>query len=144
MDAIYPYALVVHLFCAVVFVGYLFFDVVIMPLVMKKLPNGQEARKANESVAGKIMPWVVFVIILTGGMMMTRWVNSDIGYFETGGQKLFMLKVLLGFIIFAMILINKIFKIILKKPSPLGNIHPHALIASIIIIIIAKSFIYVG
>lgn len=143
MDAIYPYALVVHLLCAVVFVGYLFFDVVIMPKAMRKLSNGEEARKANESVAGKIMPWVVFVIILTGGMMMTRWVNSDIGYFTTGGQKLFMLKVLLGFIIFGMILFNKTYKLIKKKPSPL-NIHPHALIASIVIIIIAKSFIYIG
>ncbi len=31
MDAIYPYVLVVHLLCAIIFIGYLFFDGVIFP-----------------------------------------------------------------------------------------------------------------
>ncbi len=36
MDAIYPYVLVVHLLCAIIFIGYLFFDMVIFPNVKKK------------------------------------------------------------------------------------------------------------
>ncbi len=35
MDAIYPYVLVVHLLCAIIFIGYLFFDGVIFPNVKK-------------------------------------------------------------------------------------------------------------
>ncbi|GAA9992161.1 hypothetical protein VN1042_00650 [Helicobacter pylori] len=34
MDAIYPYVLVVHLLCAIIFIGYLFFDGVIFPIAL--------------------------------------------------------------------------------------------------------------
>ncbi|GAA8706822.1 hypothetical protein oki352_05950 [Helicobacter pylori] len=43
MDAIYPYVLVVHLLCAIIFIGYLFFDGVIFPNVKKMF--GEEFAK---------------------------------------------------------------------------------------------------
>ncbi|NLY03907.1 MAG: copper resistance protein CopD [Campylobacter sp.] len=146
MGVIYPYVQVVHLLCAIIFVGHLFFDVITYSFAAKKMPHetALAAQKAYESIASKFMPWIVFTIILTGGMMMTRWVNSDIGYFSTNMQKLFMLKVLLGSLIFLAILINKINKNIFKKSTPLINIHPFALPLALIIILIAKSFIYIG
>ncbi|GAA8039128.1 hypothetical protein JP0565_04210 [Helicobacter pylori] len=45
MDAIYPYVLVVHLLCAIIFIGYLFFDGVIFPNV-KKMFGEEFANKA--------------------------------------------------------------------------------------------------
>lgn len=140
MQAIYPYVQIVHLFCAVFFVGYLFFDVIMLKIALKNVgsESGQKVKKAIGMVETKIMPLMVLVLILTGGMMMSSWVSSEMGYFSTNLQKIFMIKVLLGFIIFFMIATNLTFKFILKKSSPLGNIHPFALVASIIIILFAK------
>lgn len=140
MDTIYPYAQIVHLFCAVIFVGYLFFDVVILKMAKKRLDSQTftKAKDAIYKVEVKIMPFCFFILFLTGGMMMSRWVNSDMGYFSNSLQQIFMVKVILGFLIFFAISINLIFKFILKKPSPLGNIHTFALVASFIAIFIAK------
>ncbi|GAA7355710.1 hypothetical protein MLS218_02630 [Helicobacter pylori] len=49
MDAIYPYVLVVHLLCAIIFIGYLFFDEVIFPNV-KKMFGEEFANKANTGI----------------------------------------------------------------------------------------------
>lgn len=140
----YEIAKIIHIYCAIIFVGYLFFDVVVFDLVKKRL--GESAQKVSNEISkitSNIMPLTVFVLILTGGMMMTRWVNSQIGYFQTTLQQLFMLKVILAFVIFIAICINQFFKRVLKTKGPLGNIHYFALLASFIIILIAKIMFFV-
>ena len=86
MQNLYPYAQIIHLFCAIIFVGYLFFDVIILGAASKKMPPelAQKAKQAIGSVAVKIMPICVLLLVLTGGMMMSNWVGSKAGgYFET-------------------------------------------------------------
>jgi len=104
MQAIYPYAQLIHLICAIIFVGFLFFDVIIFSRAKKKLPVeiAQKAQQAISSVAIKIMPLCVLILILTGGMMMSSWVGSKAGgYFESNLQIVFMIKVILAILIFA-------------------------------------------
>ena len=74
MQNLYPYAQIVHLFCAIIFVGYLFFDVIILRAASKKMPPelAQKAKQAIGSVAVKIMPICVLLLVLTGGMMMSN------------------------------------------------------------------------
>ena len=86
MQAIYPYAQLIHLICAIIFVGFLFFDVIIFSRAKAKLPAeiAQKAQQAISSVAIKIMPLCVLLLVLTGGMMMRSWVGSKAGgYFES-------------------------------------------------------------
>ncbi|MSN96190.1 copper resistance protein CopD [Campylobacter sp. FMV-PI01] len=140
MQIIYPYAQIIHLFCAIIFVGYLFFDVVILKRVFKN-SNSEFTAKIQTSISNKavkIMPICVALLILTGGMMMSSWVNSNIGYFATNLQIIFMIKVILAFLIFMMVCINLTCKFILKKSSPLGDIHPLVLIMAFIIVLFAK------
>lgn len=145
MSSIYPYAQIVHLFCAIIFVGYLFFDVVIFKIAKKRVPAelAEQMDGAIHSVGVKIMPICVLLLILTGGMMMSTWVNSDIGYFATTMQKLFMVKVVLGFLIFFAVVINLFCKFILKRKPILGNIHYFAIIASFVIVFLAK-YMYIA
>lgn len=78
MDAIYPYVLVVHLLCAIIFIGYLFFDGVIFPNV-KKMFGEEFANKANTGItqrAVKIMPLCVLGLVLTGGMMLSQYMGA--------------------------------------------------------------------
>ena len=141
MQNLYPYAQIVHLFCAIIFVGYLFFDVVILKAASKKMPPelAQKAKQAIDSVAVRIMPICVLLLVLTGGMMMSNWVGSKAGgYFETNLQVAFMIKFFLAMVIVAAVIVNLSCKFIFKRPSPLGNIHPIALTLAVAIVLLAK------
>ena len=141
MQNLYPYAQIVHLFCAIIFVGYLFFDVVIFKTACKKMPPdlAQKAKQTIGSVAIKIMPICLLLLVLTGGMMMSNWVGSKAGgYFETNLQIAFMIKFSLAMVIVAAVVVNLSCKFIFKRPSPLGDIHPIALTLAVIIVLLAK------
>ena len=141
MQAIYPYAQLIHLICAIIFVGFLFFDVIIFSRAKAKLPAeiAQKAQQAISSVAIKIMPLCVLILILTGGMMMSSWVGSKAGgYFASNLQTALMIKVVLAMLTFAAVVTNLTCKFILKRPSPLGNIHPFAFAAAAVVVILAK------
>ena len=144
---VYEYAKIVHLFCAIIFVGYLFFDVVVFKMALKKVDTqtGEKMKKAITSSGVKIMPFCVLLLLLTGGLMMTRWVGSNAGgYFNSNLQIFFMIKVLLAFVIFIAVATNLSCKFIFKRPSPLGDIHPLALILSAFIVFLAVYFQYAG
>ena len=146
MQNLYPYAQIIHLFCAIIFVGYLFFDVIILRAASKKMPPelAQKAKQAIGSVAVRIMPICVLLLVLTGGMMMSNWVGSKAGgYFETNLQIAFMIKFCLAMVIVAAVIINLSCKFIFKRPSPLGNIHPIALTLAAIIVLLAKAMFMV-
>ena len=141
MQNLYPYAQIVHLFCAIIFVGYLFFDVVILRAASKKMPPElvQKAKQAISSSAIKIMPICLLLLVLSGGMMMSSWVGSKAGgYFETNLQIAFMIKFCLAMVIVAAVIVNLSCKFIFKRPSPLGDIHPIALTLAVLIVLLAK------
>ena len=141
MQNLYPYAQIIHLFCAIIFVGYLFFDVIILRAASRKMPPelAQKAKQAIGSVAVKIMPICVLLLVLTGGMMMSSLVGSKAGgYFETKLQIFLMIKFCLAMVIVAAVIINLSCKFIFKRPSPLGNIHPIALTLAVAIVLLAK------
>ena len=141
MQAIYPYAQLICLICAIIFVGFLFFGAIIFSRAKKK-PSAKIAQKAQQaipSVAIKIMPLCVSQLALTGGMMTGGRVGSKAGgHFGSNLQIAFMIKVILAMLIFAAVATNLTCKFILKRPSPLGNIHPFAFAAAAIIVIFAK------
>ena len=130
MQNLYPYAQIIHLFCAIIFVGYLFFDVVILRAASKKLPPelAQKAKQAIGSVAVKIMPICLLLLVLTGGMMISNWIDN----------KAFMIKFCLAMVIVAAVIVNLSCKFIFKRPSPLGDIHPIALTLAVAIVLLAK------
>lgn len=141
MQNLYPYAQIIHLFCAIIFVGYLFFDVIILRAASKKMPPelAQKAKQAIGSVAVRIMPICVLLLVLTGGMMMSNWVGSKAGgYFETNLQIAFMIKFCLAMVIVAAVIVNLSCKFIFKRPSPLDNIHPIVLTLAVAIVLLAK------
>ena len=130
MQNLYPYAQIIHLFCAIIFVGYLFFDVIILRAASKKMPPelAQKAKQAIGSVAVKIMPICVLLLVLTGGMMISNWIDN----------KVFMIKFCLAMVIVAAVIVNLSCTFIFKRPSPLGNIHPIALTLAVAIVLLAK------
>ena len=144
LQDIYPLLLIVHLFCAIVFVGYLFFDVIIYPNVKrlgKELDN--QVSNAIAKRARRIMPICVLLLLITGIMMMVNYIGGDLGYFGSRFQVLLMIKVALASIIFIFVATSLTCAFVLKCKNPLGKIiHPVAFVLSICIIILAKLMFY--
>ena len=73
MEQIYPYEQIVHLIWAIIFLGYIFFDVEIFMRLKGTLgADSERVKNAIGSHAIKIMPVYLFTLIITGGMMMSR------------------------------------------------------------------------
>ena len=144
MESFYPYFLIVHLMCAIIFLGYIFCDVVFLSLVRKKLGDTIASKVSSAiSTRSKFMPLCFLILLLSGGAMLSRYINSEVGYFETQLQQFLVIKTILALVIGAMIVISLTFFYILKKPSPFRKIiHPVALGIGILIVILAKLAFY--
>ncbi|MGG7048548.1 MULTISPECIES: copper resistance protein CopD [unclassified Campylobacter] len=147
MQAIYPYAKLVHIICAIIFLGYIFFDVVIFSRLKNILGDEFERVKAAiTSKAIKIMPLCLLLLILSGGMMMSTWVGSKAGgYFETTLQTLLMIKVILALILACGVVFNLSHRALGKQPPKFmrENLHTVAFIFGFAIVILAKAMFMV-
>ncbi|CCF81104.1 hypothetical protein HBZS_115530 [Helicobacter bizzozeronii CCUG 35545] len=53
MQALYPYLLISHLLCAIIFIGYLFFDVVIFPSIKKIIWGGDRPKSPTRHLRAR-------------------------------------------------------------------------------------------
>lgn len=142
MEAVYPYALIIHLVLAIMFIGYVFTDVAIISALKNKF--GSETDKKISQTLGKvsfkIFPLSLLFIILTGGMMMSKYINSSAGFFETGLQKFLVIKIVLALIIALGVLFNLFTKFTgRKKPAFMQNdFHKLVLFLGFFIVVFAK------
>lgn len=145
MDALYPYFLTIHLVCAIIFLGYIFTDVILLS-PLKKLLGNDIANKVFGIISKrgiKIMPLCVLLLVLSGGAMISRYVGSEIGFFDTSLQKFLMIKVILALCIVAMVITSLSCKFLGLK-NPLAKIiHPVALMLGACIVVLAKLAFYV-
>lgn len=67
----YPLLLTLHLFCAILFIGVVFFEIVLLEGIRKHLGDDLMERVEAGLVgrARKVMPWVVGTLFLSGGGM---------------------------------------------------------------------------
>lgn len=141
MEAIYPYALIVHLFCAIIFVGYLIVEFIfLIPLFRRVNPEWvSEIRGIIGSIEGKIMPPSLLLLVLSGGMMISQYLGGENGYFQNPLQTLLAIKAILALCIFVIALYSLLMFYVFKKPNPIKNlVHPIALVFSLIIVLLAK------
>ncbi|KAA6226763.1 MULTISPECIES: hypothetical protein [unclassified Campylobacter] len=134
MLELYPYILILHLFCAIFFIGYLFVDLFILGPIKRKNANlGSEFFKNN---AVKIMPFIVLLLFLSGGAMASFHFNPL--------NLLFLIKMLLAAIIFCLVIFSLTYYFLLKKPNHLGKfVHPIVFIICFFIVILAKLMNYI-
>lgn len=140
MDA-YPIALIIHLVCAIFFIGYVFTDVVVFTAIKQVLDEETEL-KVKERIstrARKIFPLSVLMIVLSGGFMFSKYINSHDGIFQTNLQVLLLIKVLLAFVIVSGIIYSLSRKFLNKKSHPImAHFHNIVLFLGLIIVVLAK------
>ena len=137
----YTLVQIIHLFCAIIFIGFVFADLFVLP-VMKKVLKEDEYQKVNVAISSRarmIFPLSLLTLLLSGGYMIAKNINSEVGVFNSNLQLLLILKVFLALLIASGVvysLVNKIFK---KTPHPImKHFHKFVLFSGIIIIILAK------
>lgn len=144
MEVFYPYFLIVHLFCVIIFLGYIFLEILMLNQVEKYLGKDFSDKMWDVlSKRGQYMPIVFLLLILTGGAMISRYIGGDLGYFETTLQQFLVIKAVLALILASMVAIGLFCYYVLRRPSPFGKIiHPLAFAFGIIIVILAKLAFY--
>ncbi|MBD9634518.1 hypothetical protein IB273_30460, partial [Pseudomonas sp. PDM19] len=73
---IYPILLTLHLFAALMFIGTVFFEVLIFESVRKSVPAAvmRQVEQGIGKRARRLMPWVLLVLFSAGlGMVWTRY-----------------------------------------------------------------------
>jgi hypothetical protein len=142
MEAIYPYAHIIHLILAIIFLGYVFTDVFMISALKNKFAKDTD-KEINQTLGAKsfkIFPISLLIIVLTGGMMMSRYINSNAGFFETDLQKLLVIKIMLALIIATGVLFNLFIKFT-GRTKPLfmqEHFHKVVLVLGFFIVVLAK------
>lgn len=148
MQTIYPYMQILHLFFAIIFLGYVFFDVVIFSSLKDKFgENFSYIKQTIGKKAIKIMPFCLLGLFLTGGAMMSSWVGSKAGgYLQTPLQQVFMLKFALAVIIGLGVVLNLSMRAMKKEPFKFMQNHFHkvVLVFGFLIVLFAKMMFLVG
>jgi hypothetical protein len=137
----YTVVQIIHLLCAIIFIGFVFADLFVLP-AMKKVLNEDEQQKVMTAISSRarmIFPLSLLTLLLSGGYMFAKYINSELGIFNSNSQLLLILKALLALIIASGVvysLANKVFK---KTPHPImKHFHKFVLILGILIVILAK------
>lgn len=140
MDS-YSIVLIIHLLCAIAFVGFIFADVVVFPSLRKNYSE-KETQAIKETIYSrgvKIYPLAVLLLFGTGGYMFSKHINSTLGYFDSTLQQLLWLKLLLVVLIIAGVLYALSCRLRGKKEMNfMKSFHKIALILGILITILAK------
>lgn len=137
----YTLVLIIHLLCAIIFIGFVFADVIVLP-AMKKVLNEKEHQNVVNAISGrarKIFPLAVLTLILTGGFMFSKYINSDAGMFNSSLQILLLIKFVLAMIIACGIIYSLSCKFLKKAPNPImKHFHKFVLVVGVCIVVLAK------
>ncbi len=146
MELAYNLSVILHLLCAIAFIGFVFSDVVILP-VMAKVVKGEDLQKIKQTIsnrARKIFPLSLLLLVLSGGFMFSRYINSNDGFFENTMQELLWLKFSLAMLIVAGVVYSLGCKVLKKQPAAImAHFHKFVLVVGVLIIILAKVMFFV-
>jgi len=147
MDFIYPYAHIIHLILAIIFLGYVFTDLAVISALKGKFDK-ENQQKINQSLGKrsfKIFPVALLFLVLTGGMMMSKYINSTAGFADTNLQKILLFKIALVTIIVIGVGSNLYIKFTGGTKSNFMQNHFHKLVIvlGLFIVIAAKAMFMV-
>lgn len=148
MSALYPYAHIIHLFCAIAFVGGVIFEALILSAIHGK-DVSREARKESENAirrrAVRVMPFIVLGVFLSGLVMTHRYANVLAQPFASAFAIQLSLKILLAFSILCHFIIA-VYKMRTQTLTVAWSkyIHRAVLAQMLCIVLLAKSMFYIA
>jgi len=143
----YPLLLIVHLFAAIMFVGTVFFEVIMLEGVRKHVPK--EVMRSMEAAIGKraraIMPWVLLLLFGAGfGMAWFHRAALSAPLASNFGL-LLSIKILLALSVFGHFLTAMVLHRLGRLRSRASQrIHISVFIHVVLIVLLAKLMFYLG
>jgi hypothetical protein len=142
----YPILLTVHLFCALIFIGTVFFEVLILENVRKHVPEA--AMRAVEAAIGQrartLMPWVILLLFSAGIGMAWQHRVQLVHPFDNAFGTLLTIKIVIATSVFGHFLTA----MFLRSRGRLNSrhfrlIHLSVFCHAVAIVLLAKSMFYV-
>jgi uncharacterized protein len=146
MAQYYGLFLIIHVLCAITFVGAVFFEVLVIEPLEKTLPDGlgEKLAEAIPAHVRKFMPYVVALLFLTGAAMY--WVQYSIrpDFFSSRFGWLLTAKVVLAFAVLG-VFVASVRASIKGTMDPCRFRYTHRIVAVLMlaIVILAKGMFYV-
>jgi hypothetical protein len=141
----YGLFLTIHLLCAIIFVGAVFFEVLVIEPLEKKLPEGVGAMLADAIPAHvrKFMPVVVGLLFLTGGAMFWVHYSSRPDFFHSRFGIMLTIKMSLAIVVLG-IFASAIRASIKGTMNPCRFKYTHRIVAGLMlgIVLLAKGMFY--
>ncbi len=144
MAAWYPWILTLHLACAIVFIGAVAFEVLILESLHRSFDSGtmQRIEQAVLARARRVMPWVVGLLVLSGGALF----EIHCGGLECVGSRfgnLLLLKVVLAFAVLA-VFVRAVWASRHggMDPCRFRHVHRSVLVLAAAIVLLAKGMFY--
>ena len=137
----YLFFLITHLICAIVFIGYVFFDVCIYPFAKKTVDTKtlEIVKKAYTKGSAKVFGTAFLLLLISGAYMAKDYFGDELGWWQSNFQKLLLVKIFVLLIMCLVTFISVFNVVILKKTDPFGKFsHLIALVLCLIMVILAK------
>lgn len=134
---LYQVALIIHLLCAIFFVGYFLIELVLLKAVYPKLTP--EAKSVFGARKVKMIFISLLILFCSGGIMASSYIGGESGYFTNSLQTLLCIKIALSLALLALVLYWYIIVKVLQKPLPFKKLmHPLSLVLLVAIVVISK------
>ena len=119
----YLFFLITHLICAIVFIGYVFFDVCIYPFAKKTVDvkTLEIVKKAYTKGSAKVFGTVFLLLLISGAYMAKDYFGGELGWWQSNFQKLLLVKIFVLLVMCLVTFISVFNVVILKKPDPFGK-----------------------
>lgn len=147
MSQLYPWAHIIHLYCAITFVGGVIFEALILSSLHSKQISKEARREAERVIsrrAVRVMPFIVIGVFLSGLTMLHRYVDLLRDPFASSFALQLTLKLCLagGVLLHFLIAVYKIrTQTLTVKWSK--YIHAAVLVQMLGIVLLAKTMFYV-
>lgn len=148
MGQLYPYAHIIHLYCAIVFVGGVFFEALVLSVLHSPRVRRETRREIESALsyrAVRVMPFVVLGVFLSGLIMSHRYANILQHPFDSAFGIQFLIKIILA----CSILVHFVIAVYKMNTHTLTvawskYIHLAVLCQMIFIVLLAKSMFYLN
>ncbi|OUT12680.1 trehalose-6-phosphate synthase [Campylobacter concisus] len=137
----YLFFLITHLICAIVFIGYVFFDVCIYPFAKKTVDTKtlEIVKKAYTKGSAKVFGTAFLLLLISGAYMAKDYFGGELSWWQSNFQKLLLVKIFVLLIMCLVTFISVFNVVLLKKPDPFGKFsHLIALVLCLIMVVLAK------
>ncbi len=148
MNQLYPWAHIVHVFCAIAFVGGVFFEALVLSAMHSKQVSREARREVERALsrrAVRVMPWVVGCVFLSGLTMAHRYAALLMHPFSSAFALQLSVKILLAFGILCHFVVA-VYKMKTHTLTAAWSkyIHAAVLVQMLLIVLLAKTMFYVS